>query len=38
MVDGGGYILAGGERWWVVVDMFSLVLGGGKWWWIYFGW
>ena len=42
VVDGGGYVLAGGERWWlvvdifwlVVVDIFWLVVGGGGWWWV----
>ena len=37
-MDGGEYILAGGEFSWVEVDMFSLVVGDGDWWWIYFGW
>ena len=27
----GGYILAVGESWWVVVDIFWLVVGGGGW-------
>ena len=29
VVDDGGYILAVGEWWWMVVDIFSLVVGGG---------
>ena len=42
-MGGSGYILAGGGRWWVVVDIFWLVLGGGYilagggWWWMVVG-
>ena len=31
-VGGGGYILAVGGCWSVVVDIFWLVVGGGGWW------
>ena len=31
VVDGGGYILARGGSWWVVVDIFWLVVGRGGW-------
>ena len=34
----GGYILAVGGLWWLLVDIFWLVVGDGEWWWIYFGW
>ena len=30
----GGYILAGGELWRVLVDIFWLIMGGGGWWWV----
>ena len=40
----GGYILAGGEWWWVVMDILWLVVGGGgyilaggAWWWMVVG-
>ena len=32
MVGVGGYILAGGGWWRVVMDVFWLVVGGGEWW------
>ena len=32
VVGVGGYILAGGGQWWVVVDIFWLVVDGGAWW------
>ena len=35
VVNGGGYILAVGGRWWMVVDIFWLVVGGG--WWVFGG-
>ena len=42
VVDGVGYILAGGGQWWIYVrwccwvmlGMFLLVLGGDGWWWV----
>ena len=40
-MNGGGYILAGDGRWWVMVDIFWLGVGGGGyilvgsgWWWV----
>ena len=34
VVGCGGYILAGGGWWWVVVDIFWLVVGSCGWWWV----
>ena len=41
VVNGGGYVLAGDGRWWVMVDIFWLGVGGGGyilvgsgWWWV----
>ena len=33
-VDGGGYILADGRWWKMVVDIFWLLVGGGGWCWV----
>ena len=37
MVGGGGYILADGEWWWVLVNIFWLVVGCGGWCWMVVG-